>query len=82
MAFGRGLPASLNELEQRLADLAATVAGRPAFLSDVGTPAPALGINGDHYLNSTNGELYQKVGGTWSFLGQVWFDTTQPDAGE
>lgn len=72
MAFARGLPALLAELEARLAALAA----RPAFYSASGAPAPGLGLDGDHYLNSDNGELHKKVSGAWDFLGQVWFDTT------
>lgn len=75
MAFARGTPALLAELETRLVALEAA-APKSAFLSGSGAPAPGLGQNGDHYLNSDNGELSKKAAGAWAFLGQVWFDTT------
>ena len=30
-----------------------------------GPPSNSLGVNGDYYLNDGNGDVYQKVGGTW-----------------
>lgn len=30
-----------------------------------GGPAGSLGVNGNYYLNELNGDLYQKVSGTW-----------------
>ena len=77
MAFARGMAAFLGELELRLAALEAA-AGRPAFHSGSGAPAASIGLNGDHYLNADNGELFKKAAGAWAFLGQVWFDTSAP----
>jgi hypothetical protein len=30
-----------------------------------GLPSSGLGINGDFYLNSTTGDVYEKIGGSW-----------------
>ena len=32
---------------------------------NTGTPASGVGANGDNYLNSTNGDVYTKSGGSW-----------------
>lgn len=36
--------------------------------SDSGVPASEVGADGDYYLNITNGDIYTKTGGVWSFL--------------
>jgi hypothetical protein len=38
------------------------------WYSGSGAPSGALGVNGDLYLNTANGDLYQKSGGTWSVI--------------
>lgn len=38
------------------------------FLRGLGVPANQFGNNGDIYLDTTNGNLYQKINGTWTFL--------------
>ena len=36
------------------------------WLSGAGIPTPdSIGVNGDMYLNTTNGDVYVKAGGTW-----------------
>ncbi len=44
------------------------VAGTPPtseWLYGAGAPAAGLGTNSDYYLNTTNGDIYQKVAGSW-----------------
>jgi hypothetical protein len=36
-----------------------------AWYSGAGVPSDATGVNGDYYLNTTNGDVYFKAGGTW-----------------
>ena len=38
------------------------------WFSGSGAPSGALGVNGDLYLNTVNGDLYQKASGTWSVI--------------
>jgi hypothetical protein len=33
-----------------------------------GAPAGGLGVNGDFYLNSSNGDVYQKAAGVWGVV--------------
>lgn len=75
MPFGRGLPFVLAEIEQRFTALESAL-DRSEFLSGPTGPIPALGRDGDHYLDTVVGELSRKVAGQWLFLGQVAFDTT------
>lgn len=42
-----------------------------AFLSDSGNPLDANGDNGDHYRNTINQDLWFKVGGSWTLVGNV-----------
>jgi hypothetical protein len=35
------------------------------WLTGSGTPSDGNGADGDLYLNTDNGDIYQKVGGTW-----------------
>jgi len=37
----------------------------PNWLSDSGVPANSLGNDTDHYLNTDNGDVYEKVAGAW-----------------
>ena len=34
-------------------------------------PAPSLGSNGDFYLNTANGNVYNKVAGSWTNVGNI-----------
>ena len=43
-----------------------------SFIQGVGVPDPATGNNGDSYLDSSNGDLYLKGGGTWSVTGNIF----------
>lgn len=36
------------------------------FISDAGAPASNIGQPGDVYLNTSNGDLYTNVNGTWT----------------
>lgn len=36
-----------------------------SILSGAGVPSGSLGVDGDSYLNSTNGDIYSKSGGAW-----------------
>ncbi len=42
-----------------------------AFLSDSGNPLDANGDNGDHYRNTINQDLWFKVGGSWTLVGNL-----------
>ena len=61
---------------QKLSDKGATgavgVAGADGITytwrSGAGAPAGGLGINGDFYLNTTNGDVYLKTAGTWAVV--------------
>jgi hypothetical protein len=41
------------------------------WYSDAGNPASGVGLDGDHYLNLTNGAVWEKAGGTWVDTGSV-----------
>ena len=34
-----------------------------------GAPAPALGVDDEFYVDTTNHALYYKIGGTWTSIG-------------
>ena len=36
-----------------------------------GTPSDGLGVDGDYYLNDVNGDVYNKVGGTWVLVANI-----------
>lgn len=40
--------------------------GGMRFISDAGAPASNIGQPGDVYLNTSNGDLYTNVNGTWT----------------
>jgi len=42
-----------------------------AWFDGAGTPSSGLGNNGDYYLNTTNGDIYEKAGGTWTLVGNI-----------
>jgi hypothetical protein len=44
------------------------VDARPAVFSGTGAPASGIGNNGDYYLNTSNGLMYQKSAGAWASL--------------
>ena len=43
-------------------------AGTPGskWYNGAGAPSDGVGVDGDYYLNDTNGDVYVKAGGTWS----------------
>jgi hypothetical protein len=45
--------------------------GGGTWYSGAGTPSSGTGANGDFYLNTNNGDVYQKVSGTWTYIGSV-----------
>ena len=45
--------------------------GGSAWFDGAGTPSNGLGANGDYYLNTTNGDVYEKAGGVWSVVGNI-----------
>ena len=55
------------------ADGADGAAGSPGsvWYSGAGAPAVGLGINGDYYLNTSNGDVYAKAGGAWGLDGNI-----------
>lgn len=48
-------------------------AGAPGavWFSGAGAPAGGLGIDGDYYLNTTNGDVYSKAAGVWGIIGNI-----------
>jgi len=42
------------------------------FFQGVGVPNPSLGVDGDSYLNSTNGDLYLKTSSAWGVTGNIY----------
>lgn len=51
-------------------DLSGTGGGSELYVG-TGVPSGGLGNNGDHYLNSTNGDFYEKSGGSWSVVANI-----------
>ncbi|GAA4464199.1 hypothetical protein GCM10023189_43170 [Nibrella saemangeumensis] len=41
------------------------------WFSGSGVPASATGVNGDHYLNTVNGDVYRRQSGAWSVVGNI-----------
>lgn len=48
-------------------------AGAPGsvWYTGAGAPAVGVGINGDYYLNGTNGDVYHKTSGAWSVTSNI-----------
>lgn len=44
---------------------------RSEFYTAPGAPSGGLGVNGDNYLNATNGDVYRKIAGTWTPQGNL-----------
>ena len=42
--------------------------GGSVWYTGSGAPSSGLGVNGDFYLNSTNGDVYEKITGTWTLI--------------
>ena len=42
-----------------------------SILQGAGAPSAGLGVNGDSYINNTNGDIYLKSGGSWSITGNL-----------
>ena len=36
-----------------------------------GAPSPSLGIDGDYYINTDNGDLYKKAAGSWGVIANI-----------
>jgi hypothetical protein len=47
------------------------VPGMPLWRSGTVAPSNSLGNNGDFYINTSTGDLYQKAGGAWSLTGNI-----------
>jgi hypothetical protein len=45
--------------------------GGSTWFDGAGVPSSGTGINGDYYLNTTNGDVYRKSSGTWSVVGNI-----------
>lgn len=43
-------------------------AAAPYLLTGAGAPAVGLGVDGDYYMNTTNGRFYQRAAGAWASL--------------
>lgn len=41
------------------------------WYNQAGAPAPGLGIDGDYSLDTTNGDVYEKISGTWTYVGSI-----------
>ncbi|MBN1756381.1 hypothetical protein JW877_09240 [bacterium] len=41
------------------------------WLTGNGPPSPRIGTNGDLYLNTNNGDIYEKVRGDWILVGNI-----------
>lgn len=41
------------------------------WFSESGEPIPSAGVNGDHYLNTTNGDIYEKQKNKWILSGNI-----------
>ena len=48
-----------------------------SFLQGFIDPVPGLGVDGESYLNNTNGDIYLKVGGSWVLTANIFVDTTE-----
>lgn len=42
--------------------------GGSAWLSGAGAPSSGLGANGDHYIDTTNGDAYERAAGSWGVI--------------
>lgn len=49
----------------------ATGAAGSVWRDGAGVPSNALGVNGDYYLNATNGDVYFKATGTYSVVANI-----------
>jgi len=48
-----------------------TPGGGSAWYDAAGVPDVGTGVNGDYYLNTTNGDVYKKVTGSWVLSGNI-----------
>lgn len=48
-----------------------TGAAGSTWYNQAGTPSGGTGINGDYDLNTTNGDVYKKISGTWTLQGNI-----------
>jgi hypothetical protein len=42
-----------------------------SWLTGTGVPSPSLGVDGDLYLNDSNGDVYQKISGSWHLVANI-----------
>lgn len=61
-AVGTTGSADTNSLQYRVSAIT------NVLLDGAGAPAGGLGVNGNYYLNTTNGAIYEKSGGVWSAI--------------
>lgn len=52
-------------------DIVSLIPAGSIWRSGAGAPSSGLGVNGDYYLNSTNGDVYLKSGGTYSIVANI-----------
>jgi hypothetical protein len=45
--------------------------GGSSWLTGTGVPDPSLGVDGDLYLNDSNGDVYQKISGSWHLVANI-----------
>jgi hypothetical protein len=65
-------PASNLAVTVVRSDVSLDITGSPAeWYSGAGAPASGLGVNGDHYLNTTTGDVYKKLANTWTATGNI-----------
>ena len=48
-------------------------AGAPGsvWYNGSGVPSSGLGVNGDYYLNNSNGDVYNKASGSWTYIENI-----------
>lgn len=45
--------------------------GGSAWYDGVGVPSGGIGVDGDYYLRTSNGDVYEKAGGVWGVTGNI-----------
>jgi hypothetical protein len=63
--------ASVNILPIPIGTIGPPGANGATWFSGSGAPASGLGNNGDYYLNTANGDVYNKASGTWTIATNI-----------